>query len=122
MEVRVKRALTRLLMNRLRAEEQMQMLARLVGWVYTDLPQAEKQERVKWVAPRLAAMMHQGRFGLWLLIYTHLLRLSPLRWLTPVGAPTEGQRVPSAFARTGATSSRRDHVEPDHETVFGHVL
>jgi hypothetical protein len=121
MEVRAKQALTRLLMNQLPADEQARMVSSLVDWVYADLPLAERQ-KIVWVEPRLADMMHQGRFGLRLLVYTHLLRLPPLRWLKPVGVPTAGQRMPSAFSRTGATSSRRYHVESDHEAVFGHVL
>jgi len=108
-------------MNRLPVEQRTQMVARLVGWAYADLPLARRQ-KIVWVAPGLANMMHQGRFSLWLLIYTHLLRQPPLRWLTPVGTPTEGQRVPSAFAGTGATSNGRDQIEPDQGAMLGHVL
>ena len=117
----VKRALTHLLMNRLPADEQAKMVSNLVARVRVNLPLAEGQ-RIARAEPRLATMTRQGRFGLWLLVYTHLLGLPPLRWLKPVGAPTEGQRGPSTFAGTGAASSRWDHVEPDGEAMCGHVL
>jgi hypothetical protein len=42
------------------------------------------------VAPRLLERIRAGRIGLRLVIFYHLLRLPPLRWLDPRGAPAEG--------------------------------
>jgi hypothetical protein len=79
----IKQALTRVLMNRLPADDQARMVADFIAWLYADLPPAG-----------------EGRFGLPMLIYHHLLRLPPLRWLdrwvAPVEAPPEGQLAPLA--------------------------
>jgi hypothetical protein len=88
----MKRRLIRVLMNALPADEQERMAANLVAWLYSDLPPAARQEKAGQVGPRLVAMIRQGRFGLRLLIYTHLLRLPGLRRLDPwvvasAGAP-----------------------------------
>ena len=105
----MKQTLTRILMNWLPADEQARMVARLVAWVYADLPPAEQQEKIEWLGPRLMAMIREGRFGLPLLVYYHLLRLLPLRWLEswvkPVDAPPEGQLARLVAGGTGATSA-----------------
>ena len=118
----MKQTLTRILMNWLPADEQARMVARLVAWVYADLPPAEQQEKIEWLGPRLIERIRQGRVGLRLLAYTHLLRLPPLRWLKPVGALPEGQLVRPVLAGTGATSSTRNRVEPDLEEVLGQLI
>ena len=91
----IKRALTRILMNWLPAGEQARMVADLIAWLYADLSLAEQREKIERLEPRLTEMIRQGRFGLLLLIYHHLLRLPPLRWLERrvalVEAPPEGQ-------------------------------
>jgi hypothetical protein len=75
----VKRPLTRRLMSWLPAEEQADMIARLVGWLYSDLAPGEQEELVLRVSPVLQERLCQGRFGLRLLLYTHLVRLAALR-------------------------------------------
>jgi hypothetical protein len=85
----IKRSLTRMLMGWLPAEEQAHMIARLVAWVYSDLPPAEQEELVLQVRPALEERLRQGHFGLRLLLYTHLVRLPALRWLKLSGPPTD---------------------------------
>jgi hypothetical protein len=85
----VKRSLTHGLMRWLPAEEQENMIARLVAWVYSDRPPAEQEELFLRVRPVLEERLRQGHFGLRLLLYTHLVRLPALRWLEPVGMPTD---------------------------------
>jgi hypothetical protein len=96
----IKRALTRILMNWLPAGEQARMVADLIAWLYADLPPTEQREKIERLGPRLREMIRQGHFGLPLLIYHHLLRLPPLRWLdrwvAPVEALAEGQLAPLA--------------------------
>jgi hypothetical protein len=99
-EMEIKRALTRVLMNWLPADDQARMVADFIAWLYADLPPAGQQEKIERLGPRLIEMIGEGRFGLPMLIYHHLLRLPPLRWLdrwvTPVEAPAEGQLAPLA--------------------------
>jgi len=85
----VKRSLTRKLMSWLPAEEQAHMTASLVAWAHPDLAPAEQDDLVLRVRPVLEERLRQGHFGLRLLLYTHLVRLPPLRWLKPGGAPTD---------------------------------
>jgi hypothetical protein len=96
----IKQALTRVLMNRLPADDQARMVADFIAWLYADLPPAGQQEKIERLGPRLIEMIREGRFGLPMLIYHHLLRLPPLRWLdrwvAPVEAPPEGQLAPLA--------------------------
>ncbi|MDH4136211.1 MAG: hypothetical protein OEW09_05770, partial [Anaerolineae bacterium] len=84
----IKQALTRVLMNWLPADDQARMVADFIAWLYADLPPAGQQEKIERLGPRLIEMIGEGRFGLPLLIYHHLLRLPPLhwleRWVTPV--------------------------------------
>jgi hypothetical protein len=99
-EMGIKQALTRVLMNWLPADDQARMVADFIAWLYADLPPAGQQEKIEQLGPRLIEMIREGRFGLPLLIYYHLLRLPPLRWLdrwvTPVEAPAESQLAPLA--------------------------
>ncbi len=94
----IKQALTRVLMNWLPADDQARMAADLIAWLFADLPPAEQQEKIERLGPRLIEMMHEGRFGLPLLVYYHLLRLPPLRWLEswvkPVEAPAKVRLAP----------------------------
>ena len=105
----IKHALTRVLMNWLPPDDQEQMVADLIARLYADLPPARQQEKIEWLGPRLMAMIREGRFGLPLLVYYHLLRLLPLRWLEswvkPVDAPPEGQLARLVAGGTGATSA-----------------
>jgi hypothetical protein len=87
MEIKV--ALTRALLNGLPADEQERMAADVVAWLYADLPPAEQREKMEKLAPRLLERIRAGRIGLRLVVYYHLLRLPPLRWLDPRGAPAE---------------------------------
>lgn len=122
----IKRTLTRALMRSLPADEQARTVARLVAWVCADLPLAEQRKKIEWLGPKLIEMIRQGRFGLQLLVYTHLLRLPPLRWLIPAGVPPEGQPALLAARGTGATSCPRlgciNHAEPDLEEEFKPLL
>ena len=86
MEIKV--ALTRALLNGLPADEQVRMAADVVAWLYADLPPAEQREKIEKLAPRLLERIRAGRIGLRLVVYYHLLRLPPLRWLDPREAPT----------------------------------
>ncbi len=85
----IKEALTRALLNGLPADEQVRMAADVVAWLYADLPPAEQREKMEKVGPRLLERIRAGRIGLRLVVYYHLLRLPPLRWLDPRGAPAE---------------------------------
>jgi hypothetical protein len=85
----IKEALTRALMNWLPADEQVRMGADVVAWLYADLPPAEQREKMEKLAPRLLERIRAGHIGLRLVVYYHLLRLPPLRWLDPREAPTE---------------------------------
>lgn len=85
----IKRSLTRMLMTWLPAEEQANMIASLVAWAHSDRPPAEQEELVLRVRPVLEERLRQGHFGLRLLLYTHLVRLPAMRWLSPVGPPTD---------------------------------
>jgi hypothetical protein len=91
----IKQALTHVLMDWLPSDDQARMAADLITWLFADLSPVEQQERIERLGPRLIEMMGEGRFGLLLVIYYHLLRLPPLRWLerwaAPVEAPPEGQ-------------------------------
>ena len=85
----IKKALTRALMNRLPDDEQVRMAADVVAWLYADLSPAQRQDKIEKVAPRLLERIRAGRIGLRLVVYYHLLRLPPLRWLDPREAPAE---------------------------------
>ena len=93
--MRIKRALTRVLMKWLPADEQARTVADVIAWLYADLPPAGQQEKIEQLGPRLIEMLREGHFGLSLLIYHHLLRLPPLRWLehglSPLDISREGQ-------------------------------
>ena len=84
-----KRSLTRKLMSWLPAEEQADMIARLVARRYPDLTPGQQEELVLRVRPALEERLRQGHFGLRLLLYTHLVRLPALHWLRPDGIPTD---------------------------------
>ena len=118
----IKQALTRVLMNWLPADDQARMAADLITWLCADLPPAGQREKIEWLGPRLLERIRKGRIGLALVVYYHLLRLPPLRWLKPVGALPGGQLVRPVFVGTGATSGTRNRVEPGQEAVCGHVL
>jgi hypothetical protein len=96
-EMGFRQAVTRTLMGWLPADEQTRMAAAVVAWLYADLPPCEQQEKIEWLAPRLAARMRKGQFGLRLVIYYHLLRLPPLHWLQPgmeqAGLSPQGELV-----------------------------
>jgi hypothetical protein len=80
----IRQAMTRTLMSWLPPDEQTRMAAAAVAWLCADLAPCEQREKIEWLAPRLAARIRKGQFGLRLVIYCHLLRLPPLRWLHPV--------------------------------------
>jgi hypothetical protein len=86
----MKKALTRTLLNWLPADEQERMAANVVAWLCTDMTTTQREEKIKILAPRLLARIRAGQFGLRLVVYYHLLRLPPFRWLDPRGAPAEG--------------------------------
>ena len=79
--MKIKPVLIHCLLNKLPADEQARMAADVIAWLYADLPPARRQEKVERLGPRLLDMIRQGRLGLPLLVYHHLLRLPPLRWL-----------------------------------------
>jgi hypothetical protein len=101
----MKRRLIRVVMRALPADEQARMAANLVAWLYADLPPAARREKAAQVGPRLMAMIRQGRFGLRLLVYTHLLRLPGLRrldpWVVASAGPPGGQPEWQAPPRPG---------------------
>jgi hypothetical protein len=86
----IKEALTRALLNWLPVDEQERMAADVVAWLCADLPAAQRQQKIEKLGPRLLKRIHAGQLGLRLVVYYHLLRLPPLRWLDPRGAPAEG--------------------------------
>jgi hypothetical protein len=86
----IKKALTRALLNWLPADEQERMAADVVAWLCADLPLGQRQEKIEKLGPRLLMRIRAGQFGLRLVVYYHLLRLPPLCWLDPWGAPAEG--------------------------------
>jgi hypothetical protein len=75
----LKRALTCLLLNRLPAEEQEELVADLIAWRFADLSPGARRRRIEQFSPGLIFMMREGRVGLPLLIIHHLLRVSPYR-------------------------------------------
>ena len=79
----IRQAMTRTLMGWLPPDEQTRMAAAVVAWLCADLPPGEQRKKIEWLAPRLAARIRKGQFGLRLVVYYHLLRLPPLRWLKP---------------------------------------
>ena len=87
----IKGALIRALMNWLPAEQQERMASDVVAWLCADLTAARRQEKVEKLTPRLLKRIRAGRLGLRLVIYYHLMRLPPLRWLdcheAPAAAP-----------------------------------
>ena len=85
----IMKALTRALLNRLPAGEQERMAADVVAWLCADLPARQRQEKIEKLGPRLLERIRAGQLGLRLVVYYHLLRLPPLRWLDPRGAPAE---------------------------------
>jgi hypothetical protein len=91
----IKQALTRVLMDRLPADDQARMVADVIAWLYADLPPAGQKEKIERVGPRMIEMIREGRFGLPMLLCHHLLRLPPLRWLehglSPLDISREGQ-------------------------------
>ena len=98
----IRQAMTRTLMGWLPPEEQTRMAAAVVAWLCADLTPCEQREKIEWLAPRLAERIRKGQFGLRLVIYCHLLRLPPLRWLRPVeeqvGISSDGELAGSALA------------------------
>jgi hypothetical protein len=98
----IRQAMTRTLMGWLPPEEQTRMAAAVVAWLCADLPPCEQREKIEWLAPRLAERIRKGQFGLRLVIYCHLLRLPPLRWLRPVDEQAcispDGELAGSALA------------------------
>jgi hypothetical protein len=86
----IKVALTRALLNGLPTDEQERMAADVVAWLCTDMPTAQRQEKIEKLGPRLLQRIRDGQFGLRLVVYYHLLRLPPLCWLDPREAPAEG--------------------------------
>jgi hypothetical protein len=85
----IKQVLTRVLLNWLPADAQRRMAADVVAWLCADLPPAAQREKMEKLAPRLLKRIRAGQFGLRLVVYYHLLRLPPFRWLDPRGAPAE---------------------------------
>jgi hypothetical protein len=85
----IKKALTRALLSWLPADEQERMAADVVAWLCADMPAAQRQEKIEVLGPRLLQRIHAGQFGLRLVVYYHLLRLPPFRWLDPRSAPAE---------------------------------
>ena len=85
----IKEALTRALLNWLPVDEQERMAADVVAWLCADLPAAQRQQKIEKLGPRLLKRIRAGQLGLRLVVYYHLLRLPPLRWLDPRGAPAE---------------------------------
>lgn len=73
----IKKAFTCFLMDRLPPEEQVSTVTDVIAWRFADLSPAEQQQRVEQFGPGLMHMMREGRVGLPLLIFRHLLRLSP---------------------------------------------
>jgi hypothetical protein len=110
-EMGIKQALTRVLMDWLPSDDQARMAADLITWLFADLPAVERQEKIKRLGPRLIEMMGEGRFGLQLIIYYHLLRLPPFRWLErwamSADASPEGQLARLACPRPRAGHSGR---------------
>ncbi|MGD9099210.1 MAG: hypothetical protein PVF45_01935 [Anaerolineae bacterium] len=98
----IKQTLIRLLLNRLPADEQARMVADVIAWLYADLPPARRQEKIERLGPGLMEMIRQGRLGLPLLVYHHLLRLPPLRWLPR----------PPLFARGCSHRACQGRVDP----------
>jgi hypothetical protein len=91
----IKSALTRALLNWLPVDEQERMAADVVAWLCADLPTAQRQEKIEKLGPRLLKRIRDGQFGLRLVVYYHLLRLPPFRWLDPrrepAGRPARSQ-------------------------------
>ncbi|HSR32546.1 MAG TPA: hypothetical protein VLY63_18450 [Anaerolineae bacterium] len=83
----IKGTLTRVLLNGLPANAQDRMAADVVAWLCADLPAAQRQEKIEKLGPRLLKRIRAGQFGLRLVVYYHLLRLPPFRWLDPREAP-----------------------------------
>ncbi len=83
----IKRRLIRNLLHRLPPDDQERMVADVIAWLYAELLPAERQEKIQRLGPRLLAMIQQGRLGLPLLIYYHLLRRPRLRWLARWAMP-----------------------------------
>jgi hypothetical protein len=69
------------LMVWLPGDAQARMAADVVDWLCADLAPAERQEILEPLTARLLARLRNGQFGLQLVAYYHLLRLSPWRWL-----------------------------------------
>jgi hypothetical protein len=86
----IKKALTRILLDWLPVDEQERMAADVVGWLCADMPTAQRQEKIEKLGPRLLKRIRAGQFGLRLVVYYHLLRWPPLRWLDPRAGLAEG--------------------------------
>jgi hypothetical protein len=85
----IKASLTRALLNGLPVDEQERMAADVVAWLCADMPAAQRRDKIEVLGPRLLHRIGTGRIGLRLVVYYHLLRLPPLRWLDPRRVPAE---------------------------------
>lgn len=65
------------------------MAADVVAWLWAGLPTAQRQEKIEKLGPRLLKRTRAGQLGLQLVVYHHLLRLPPLRWLDPRSTPAD---------------------------------
>ena len=83
----IKRRLIRNLVDRLPPDDQERMVADVIAWLFAELQPAERQEKIQRLGPRLLEMIKQGRLGLPLLIYYHLLRRPWLHWLARWASP-----------------------------------
>ena len=109
----IKQALTRFLINRLPADEQADIAACVIAWRFADLSAAERQQRIDQFGLGLLQLMREGRVGLALLIFHHLLRLSPSRWLARRVA--SASRVYGKWSRRKTNNRVRDQRPPQQD-------
>lgn len=76
----IKGVLTKLLFRIMPEIDRQRMASDLITWLEADLPHEEQQEMIKALRPNLLEFISEGRIGLSLMVFHHLLRIFTSRW------------------------------------------
>lgn len=78
--MKTKRKITKKLMVHLHREEQQDIVRSVVIHIYPDLPPDQLNSKIVFWEPRIINGISAGDYGIWLVIFQHIKRLSPA-WL-----------------------------------------